>query len=81
MRYIAFLLIVAVISGCGIASRARLAEHRGDYQDCLRKNNGDDSLCITEKKIFEADLAARGNRSSRSTVCTTSTSGRVTTCN
>ena len=81
MKFFAFLLIVTFVSGCGIASDARLAGHRDDYQNCLRKNNGDDSKCVTEKKIFEADIAARSSSRGHGTVCTTSTSGRVTTCN
>lgn len=68
MRLFVLFIAIAMLAGCGVARRMEIADHREDYQQCLRRNKGDDSQCVTEKKIYEADYPKGPPK--EATVCT-----------
>lgn len=78
MKLSVLLLSIIMLTGCGIARNAQIAEHREDYQQCLRDNAGSDEKCMTEKKIYEADYP-KGSPQKSGMVCTQA--GNTTVCN
>ncbi len=84
MRLLTLLTITAMLSGCAGPAAARLKDYKDQYQACIAANLGDDSKCVTEKKVYDAELKYYNSGSSKSaarpTTCVTTSSGRVTNC-
>ena len=86
MRYIAFILIVTFVSGCASGpgpAAERLRGYKDAYQTCLRANNGDDNKCVSQKKIYDAELQyyQAGNTASGQTATVCNQIGKTMVCN